>query len=148
MIESFRDCAVIRILTLLAVHLTYQYLVAFFTGLTVVSAMDQACFIGPNTAYVNFHSCTFLEGEFTEESLTKLYMKFPNDFAKFRYRIKMIGGDPYYEEMSIQEAWKKAFIFEKNPNKVFKSQREIEMYAEDNINSKFPLDGPQWRLYG
>ena len=58
-------------------------------------------------------SVIFLAGDFTEKSLYKLYRhKFVQDFEKMRYRVKMVFGDPYYELMDIDDAMKKAFIFE------------------------------------
>lgn len=56
-------------------------------------------------------------------------------------------GDLYYEEMSIDETLYKGFKIERNPDRMLKTQSDIEMYVEDNINHKIPLDGPQWRCY-
>lgn len=57
-------------------------------------------------------------------------------------------GDLYYEKISAEEALEKGFFFQRDPAKILTSQREIEMFVEDNINVKIPLDGPQWRFYG
>ena len=40
---------------------------------------------------------------------------------KFRYKVKEIMGDYYYEEMSIEETIKKALIVPESPDKVLKS---------------------------
>ena len=66
---------------------------------------------------------------------------------KFRYKIKEIMGDYYYEEMSIEETCRKALIRPESPDKILKSQAEIDEYIRDNINEKMPLDGPLMRIY-
>lgn len=63
-----------------------------------------------------------------------------------KYKIKEICGDYYYTEMSEEEAHSKAFI-EPAPDKVLRSQDDINAYIRDNLNEKMPLDGPQWRIY-
>lgn len=66
---------------------------------------------------------------------------------KFRYKIKEIAGDYYYEEMSHEETVKKAFLRPESPDKVLRNQHDIDQYIRDNMNIKCPLDGPLWRLY-
>lgn len=66
---------------------------------------------------------------------------------KFRYKIKEIAGDYYYEEMSHEETAKKAFLSPSSPDKVLRNQHDIDQYIRDNMNIKNPLDGPLWRLY-
>ena len=66
---------------------------------------------------------------------------------KFRYKIKEIAGDYYYEEMSNEETAKKAFLKPSSPDKVLRNQHDIDQYIRDNMNIKNPLDGPLWRLY-
>lgn len=66
---------------------------------------------------------------------------------KFRYKVKEIAGDYYYEEMSFEETCEKALIGPESPEKVLKSQSEIDQYIRDNINEKMPLDGPLFRVY-
>lgn len=70
-----------------------------------------------------------------------------NDFKKFRYRVVMKFGDLYYQEMTPQEALEYGFRHISDPALVCKSPRELEMFVEDNINIKMPLDGPQWRSF-
>lgn len=104
--------------------------------------------VGNKNAHHNFISLAYLEGEFTFESLRNLYRyKFVEDFEKFSYRIVMKFGDPYYEKIDKDEAFNRAFHVIENPGKMFTSQKEIDMFIEDNLNVKLPLDGPQWRLF-
>ena len=56
-------------------------------------------------------------------------------------------GDYYYEEMSIEETCKKALLRPESPDKILKSQAEIDEYIRDNMNEKMPLDGPLVRVY-
>ena len=44
--------------------------------------------------------------------------------------------------------FQKSTYFETSPDKTLKNEREIQMFIEDNINVKMPLDGPLWRMYG
>lgn len=61
---------------------------------------------------------------------------------KFRYKIKSIAGDYYYEEMPIAEACDKIFLKPENGDKVLRNQTDIDSYMRDNLNTKLPLDGP------
>jgi hypothetical protein len=69
------------------------------------------------------------------------------DQAKCSYGVSVVAGDLYYEQMNKDEAFNRGFTFERNPDKMFKCQRDIEMFIEDNINVKMPHDGPTWRMY-
>jgi hypothetical protein len=66
---------------------------------------------------------------------------------KFRYKIKEVAGDYYYEMMSLEETYKKIFLRPESPDKVLKNQKEIDQYIRDNCNEKIPLDGPLCRIY-
>ena len=68
-------------------------------------------------------------------------------FKKFRYKVKFIFGDPYYEEMSIDEAISRIFVTAPTPDKILHSMADIDMYQEDNLNKKLPNDGPLSRFY-
>jgi len=61
-----------------------------------------------------------------------------------RYKIVSIGGDYYYKMMSIKETIEKAM-----PKLNFKlrNSKDIDRFFEQNLNTKFPLDGPLWRMY-
>ena len=68
-------------------------------------------------------------------------------YPKFRYKLKYIAGDLYYEEMSFEEACDKIFIKAESPEKLIKCQNDFDLYVRDNMNEKMPLDGPLVRLY-
>jgi len=59
-----------------------------------------------------------------------------------RYKIKSIFGDYYYEEMTKEEAMEKAFISPESDEKILCSRDDIDAYVRDNLNEKYPLDGP------
>jgi len=66
---------------------------------------------------------------------------------KFKYKIKEIAGDYYYEEMSMEETKSKIFILPESNAKVLRSQEDIDEYIRDNMNVKMPIDGPLVRIY-
>ena len=66
---------------------------------------------------------------------------------KFRYKIKVIAGEYYYEKMSMEEAIDKIFVKADSDDKLLKNQSDIDAYMRDNLNIKLPLDGPLARIY-
>ena len=58
-----------------------------------------------------------------------------------------VAGDPYYEEMSVEETVSKFFLEPESPEQVLSSQAEVDMYIADNIGQKMPADGPLVRVY-
>lgn len=138
----------LKVLSSLAFILVYPYFVALVFGLKVMPAMDQACFISTSKAHVNYMSVNFAEGNFDHEAYVKLARtKYIKKHAKFRSKVVMKFGDLYYEELDVEEAAAMALYSEPNPKRHWKNQRDIEMFVEDNINIKMPLDGPQWRAW-
>jgi len=59
-----------------------------------------------------------------------------------RYKIKSLFGDYYYEEMTKEEAMEKAFISPESDEKILRSRDDVDAYVRDNLNEKYPLDGP------
>jgi len=59
-----------------------------------------------------------------------------------RYKIKEICGDYYYEEMTKEEAKRKAILEPESAEKEMRSQDDADLYIRDNLNEKLPLDGP------
>lgn len=66
---------------------------------------------------------------------------------KFKYKIKELGGDYYYEAMTLEEMKQKIFIKPSSEDKMLRSQADNDQYIADNMNEKMPLDGPQVRIY-
>ena len=52
----------------------------------------------------------------------------------------------YYIKMSIEETMKKAFTYSTS-DKMPQNQHELDCFVQDNLNTKLPLDGPQWRVW-
>ena len=83
------------------VLLTYQHLVALVHPNTIVmSAMDHQTFITNDNSIVNFMNCSQYY-EDSEEAVCGAFRRGIHRYPKFRYRIKEIAGDYYYEEMGI-----------------------------------------------
>ena len=105
--------------------------------------MDQTCFISASVAHINFISITGFEGEYDEAWFRKLYYDhYLEKYPKFSYKVTELFGDLYYKKISKDEAFKKAWYFESDPNKTLKSKYELECFVRDNMNIKMPLDGP------
>lgn len=66
---------------------------------------------------------------------------------KFRYKIKVIAGEYYYAEMSMEEACERIFLKAESEDTVLRNQSDIDAYMRDNLNTKMPLDGPLVRIY-
>jgi hypothetical protein len=109
----------------------------------VMPAMDQQTFVSNSNSIVNFMSCSMYSKPNTDVILNR-WKKFYKMHPKFRYKIKVVAGDYFYEEMSIEETIKKSII---TPGNILKSQADIDAYVRDNLNQKLPLDGPLFRLY-
>jgi hypothetical protein len=56
-------------------------------------------------------------------------------------------GDLFYEEISLEESRAKGYYVEPANKRMLTCKRDIEMFIEDNMNTKLPLDGPQWRAW-
>lgn len=83
-----------------------------------------------------------------EDAVFGMFRKYiAEDQPKFRYKIKEIAGDYYYEMMSLEETFEKIFLTPESPDKELKNQKEIDQYIRDNCNIKFPNDGPLTRIY-
>jgi hypothetical protein len=64
-----------------------------------------------------------------------------------RYSVKFIAGDPYYQEMSVEETVQKMFVRPESDEKVLRSQEDIDAYISDNFTEMLPIDGPLVRVY-
>ena len=89
---------------------------------------------------------SYLDGHGFPDIVRREYKKALKIHPKLSYKIKILGGDLYYEKMSESEAMDKLFV--KLPaNKMMKSKQDVLDYVRDNLNEKMPLDGPQLRVY-
>ena len=90
--------------------LIYPYVIAMMIPNTVVMpAMDQQTFVSNSNSIVNFMSCSMYSKSNTDVIVNR-WKKFYKMHAKFRYKIKVVAGDYFYEEMSIEETIKKSII--------------------------------------
>ena len=64
---------------------------------------------------------------------------------KMRNRIVSVAGDYYYEPMSLEDTLEKGLI--ELPEGLVKSQEDVDLFLQENLARKLPLDGPQWRYY-
>lgn len=84
---------------------------------------------------------------FDPDCLTDRLKQMIRQMPKFRYKIKEVCGDYYYELMTYEEAVSKIFITAEDKDKEVQNQQDIDDYIRDNLNVKMPLDGPLIRLY-
>jgi len=110
-------------------------------------AMDLQTFMSDKYSNVNYINCQQYDSidgsEIIELRLKEAMKKYP----KFRYNIKKIMGDYYYEEMTYEEAVKKIFVKLDSGKDLLKNQADIDAYVRDNINKRIPIDGPLVRVY-
>ena len=87
--------------------------------------MDASCFLDSKESHVNYVNCSLQDIECAEAAFYK-FQKVMEKQPKLKYKIKEIAGDYYYEEMSHEEAVKKAFLRPSSPDKVLKNQHDID----------------------
>lgn len=132
----------------LFVIIAHQHVIALVVPNTIVMpAMDLQTFMSDKYSNVNYINCQQYDSidgsEIIELRLKEAMKKYP----KFRYNIKKIMGDYYYEEMTYEEAVKKIFVKLDSGKDLLKNQADIDAYVRDNINKRIPIDGPLVRVY-
>ena len=55
---------------------------------------------------------------YSQEQITDRFKNLIKLYPKFRYQLKYIAGDLYYEEMSFEEACEKIFISAESSDKL------------------------------
>ena len=110
-----------------------------------MSIMDQGTQLSGKKSIVNYMNVMMFD-ELMDSDIVLFNMRkiFKQD-PKFSYKFVNIAGDYYYETMSEEETFKKAFQVITDPEKTLKSQEEMDQFVQDNINAKLPMDGPLWR---
>ena len=120
--------------------LIYPYVIAMMIPNTVVMpAMDQQTFVSNSNSIVNFMSCSMYSKPNTDVILNR-WKKFYKMHPKFRYKIKVVAGDYFYEEMSIEETIKKSII---TPGNILKSQADIDAYDPIDMDHVKEEDRPK-----
>ena len=129
---------------LICILVTYWYpqMVAKAVPNTIVMPpMDHQCFISSSGVHVNYMNITLYDA-WKEKILLDSFDDVFKFMPKFRYKIKEIAGDYYYEEMPLEEMKQKIFVRPQSDDKVLRSQADIDQYIADNMNEKLPMDGP------
>ena len=81
----------------------YQDLVALIIPNTIrMPPMDQQTFLSRNQAVSNYINCS-LQDKKCVEAAQKNFIRALKMKPKMRYKIKVICGDYYYEEMTVEE---------------------------------------------
>lgn len=125
----------------------YRHVVALCVPNTIVMpTMDQQTYISSEECPVNFMNHSKYDEDYEEVFRERMLMLIKMH-PKFRYRVKMIAGDYYYEEMSLGETLNRIYTSPATEDHVLRSQADIDNYIADNIGKKMPLDGPLVRLY-
>jgi len=91
--------------------------------------MDQACFVSTSKSHVNYMSFTgFGGGVMEEEDCAKLYRDTIKRYPKLTYKVETMGGDLYYNQMSEEEAFQKAYAYLKGDRAV-RTQQDIDSFV-------------------
>jgi hypothetical protein len=65
-------------------------------------AMDLNTYLSTPEAYVNYMNCSTYNGH-SENAIFESFYELFKLLPKFKYKVKYIAGDLYYEEMSAEE---------------------------------------------
>ena len=115
----------------------YQYLIAAVYGVHKMPAMDAACFLGKDTARINFISVTTVE-KYDYALARARAKKFLEEKPKLRYHITEIFGDYYWQDTDdIEGAVDKCMV--KIPKEI-QNERELEEFINEEINKPIPLN--------
>ena len=85
-----------------------------------LATMDYVTYISGEKSFVNYMNCSMYTGD-SEDAIVGGFKRMLHVFPKFKYKIKEIAGDFYYEEMSEEETIKKMFLGPESPDKVLKN---------------------------
>lgn len=130
------------ILTCLFVTWVYQYIIAIIYNCKAMPSMDTVCFMGEDTARVNFMSAQMCETVDFEYARKKCY-GYVRDKAKLRSHVIRIFGDYYWKRSEDLEKVIDVCI-NRIPDGTLKNERDVEKFCAEQINSPIPLDRPQW----
>ena len=70
--------------------------------------------------HTNFMNCSMYDKP-SDDLMHPKFRAMIKTHPKFRYKIKVVGGEYFYEEMSYEETCQKAFIFPESEDKVLKN---------------------------
>ena len=111
----------LSILLCLLITIHYPKLVAVIVPNTIpMPAMDQATYITSDKSVVNYMNFSTYDSERIDLIETRI-IEMVKKHRKFRYKVKYICGDPYYEEMPVDEAIKKIVLRPKDEEHMCRS---------------------------
>jgi hypothetical protein len=115
------------VLVCVTITLSYQHVIAMkYKDVFVMPAMDHQSYISSPNSFVNYMNLQQYIG-YDEDAVIGMFKKYITDKQpKFRYKIKEIAGDYYYEMMSLEETFEKLFISAESPDKVLTNQKEVD----------------------
>lgn len=105
-------------------------------------SMDTFCFMGDNTARVNFMSAQMTETVDFEYARKKCF-GYIKDKVKLRSHVIQILGDLYWKKSDDIEAVRDMCIV-RIPDGTLKDERDVERFCSEQINTPIPLNRPQW----
>ena len=88
----------------------------------------------------------FGEGVMAKEDCARMYRNTMKRFPKFLNKVETKGGDLYYKKMDFEDAFNKGFKYLEG-DEAITNQHDMDLFVQDNIGIKVPLDGPQWRVW-
>jgi hypothetical protein len=103
-------------------------------------SMDTFCFLGEDTARVNFISAQMAETVDFEFARNKCY-GYIKDKSKLRSHVVKIFGD-YYWKRSEDIAAARDVCMVRIPDGTLKNERDVERFCGEEINKPIPLDRP------
>jgi hypothetical protein len=125
----------------------FQHIVALIKPNTIVMpTMDQATYATNKNSPVNYCNFSTYDND-RIDIVESRYMEMVKRVPKMRYKVKYICGDPYYEEMSYEEAVSKIVLKPKDDEHVLRSIADCDAWMADNLPTIMPLDGPLTRIY-
>ena len=98
----------------------------FFKDVYPMPPMDHQSFISTPNTFVNYMNLQTYIG-YDEDAVFGMFKKYIVDKEpKFRYKLIEMGGDYYYEMMSLEETCEKIFLTPESPDKVLRNQKDID----------------------
>jgi hypothetical protein len=109
-------------------------------------AMDAICFLGDDSARVNFVSVTTLErGAYSFEDFKGKARQYIRDKEKLRWAVREVLGDLYWTEAGSPEQVLAMTI--KTMPKEVRDVKELEEFVNQEANKPIPLVRPQWEIW-
>jgi hypothetical protein len=128
--------------------LTYKYIIAAISGVSVMPVMDMVCFLAKDQSPLNIMSCIMMTDKTDLQGLRAIYSKVIRNHPKMHSYVHSILGDYYYKkcECTIEELIPQLVTF--LPEGEVNCQADVEKFLADKMSTPMPLDMPQFRAWG